>query len=224
MNCDHIRRMFSPYWDGMLNGAQMQAVSAHLTGCGDCRTEYALFEGTQRLVASTGRAQAPVNLAARLNLAIQLEKTRRAQPLFRGWAVRLENALNAFMLPATAGIVSAVVFFAVLITILFTPARLDANDVPLTLGVYTPPQLTGTPADGIGPWSPDAPVLVETLVDVNGRVQDYRILDGPEDDREALRRELNRILIFTTFRPATSFGKPAPGRAVISFSNISVKG
>ena len=41
-------------------------------------------------------------------------------------------------------------------------------------------------------------------------VQDYRILDGPEDDREALRRELNRILIFTTFRPATSFGKPAP--------------
>lgn len=222
MNCDHIRRMFSPYWDGRLTGAQMQSVSAHLAGCGDCRMEYELFEGTQRLVASAGRVQAPPELAARLNLAIKLEKSRRAQPLFQGWLVRFENGLNAFMLPATAGVVSAVVFFAFLITILFTPARLDANDVPIT--VYTPPQLTGTPAEGIGPWSPDAPVLVETLVDANGRVQDYRILDGPEDDRAALKRELDRILIFTTFRPATSFGKPSAGRAVISFSNISVKG
>jgi hypothetical protein len=222
MNCDHIRRMFSPYWDRTLTGAQMQSMSVHLTGCDDCRMEYALFEGAQRLVASTGRVQAPPDLAARLNLAIQVEKARRSQPFFRNWMVRLENGMNAFMLPATAGFVSAVVFFAFLITILFTPARLDANDVPIA--VYTPPQLTGTPADGIGPWSPDAPVLVETLVDANGRVQDYRILDGPEDDRAALKRELDRILIFTTFRPATSFGKPAPGRAVISFSNISVKG
>jgi hypothetical protein len=222
MSCDQIRRMFSLYWDGTLTGAQMQSVSGHLKGCGDCRTEYALLEGTQRLVASAGRVQAPSDLAARLNLAIRLEKSRLAQPLFQGWMVRLENSINAFMLPATAGLVSAVVFFAVLITILFTPARLDTNDVPIS--VYTPPQLTGTPADGIGPWSPDAPVLVETLVDANGRVQDYRILDGPEGDRESLTRELNRILIFTTFRPATSFGKPAPGRAVISFSNISVKG
>jgi hypothetical protein len=222
MSCDHVRRMFSPYWDRTLTGAQMQSLSAHLTGCGACRMEYVLFEGTQRLVASAGRVQAPADLAARLNVAIKLEKEHRSQPWFGAWLVRMENGINAFMLPATAGLVSAVVFFAFLITILFTPARLDANDVPIA--VYTPPQLTGTPADGIGPWSPDAPVLVETLVDANGRVQDYRILDGPEDDRAALKRELDRILIFTTFRPATSFGKPSVGRAVISFSNISVKG
>jgi len=32
------------------------------------------------------------------------------------------------------------------------------------------------------------------------------------------------MLIFTTFRPATSMGTPRPGTAVLSFSRISVKG
>jgi hypothetical protein len=31
-------------------------------------------------------------------------------------------------------------------------------------------------------------------------------------------------MIFTTFRPATSFGVPTSGRVVLSFSNINVKG
>jgi hypothetical protein len=29
---------------------------------------------------------------------------------------------------------------------------------------------------------------------------------------------------FTTFRPATSMGRPTTGRAVLSFSRVSVKG
>jgi hypothetical protein len=36
--------------------------------------------------------------------------------------------------------------------------------------------------------------------------------------------ELKNMLIFTTFKPATAFGQPTAGRAVLSFSNIQVKG
>jgi hypothetical protein len=36
--------------------------------------------------------------------------------------------------------------------------------------------------------------------------------------------QLNNMLIFTVFRPATSFGQPVSGRAVLSFSKINVKG
>jgi hypothetical protein len=32
------------------------------------------------------------------------------------------------------------------------------------------------------------------------------------------------MLIFTTFRPATNLGRPTAGRAVLSFSKISVRG
>jgi hypothetical protein len=36
--------------------------------------------------------------------------------------------------------------------------------------------------------------------------------------------EVKRMLIFTTFRPALSMGRPTPSRAVLSFAKISVKG
>jgi hypothetical protein len=32
------------------------------------------------------------------------------------------------------------------------------------------------------------------------------------------------MLIFTVFRPATSYGRPTTGKAVLSFSEINVKG
>jgi len=35
---------------------------------------------------------------------------------------------------------------------------------------------------------------------------------------------LNRALLFTIFAPAQSFGHPVPGKVVMSFSDINVKG
>jgi len=54
-------------------------------------------------------------------------------------------------------------------------------------------------------------------------VQDYRILSAPENAKEIM-PELKNMLIFTTFRPATTFGQPTSGRAILSFSRISVRG
>src|SRR5436853_208828 len=57
----------------------------------------------------------------------------------------------------------------------------------------------------------------------NGRVQDYRILSNPTEAKSLL-PQVKNMLIFTTFRPATSMGRPTSGRAVLSFSKISVRG
>ena len=73
----------------------------------------------------------------------------------------------------------------------------------------------------------DDSVLIEALVDANGRVQDYRILSQPDSqasDAKGALSQVKNLLIFTTFRPALSMGRPTAGRAVISFSKISVKG
>jgi hypothetical protein len=43
-------------------------------------------------------------------------------------------------------------------------------------------------------------------------------------ENQHLRRQLDQMMIFTTFRPATTFGRPAPGRVVLSFSRIHVRG
>jgi hypothetical protein len=74
----------------------------------------------------------------------------------------------------------------------------------------------------LGPINEDS-LVIEAYVDVNGRVEDYRILSDP-DKLKDLPPQVKNMLIFTTFRPATSMGTPRPGTAVLSFSRISVKG
>jgi hypothetical protein len=58
-------------------------------------------------------------------------------------------------------------------------------------------------------------------------VQDYRILSDPDNSKELAPQQKSMLIdfmTFTTFRPALSMGKPTTGRAVLSFSKISVKG
>jgi hypothetical protein len=223
MNCGEAKKLFSPYLDGRMSGREMRVLSGHIEECPRCAHEYAAMQRTQQLLASLGKKKAPEDLALKLRVAISREAAQRRRPRLEGMLVRLENALHAFMVPATAGLVSAVLIFGLLLGFFALPAQLQASsgDVPLML--YTGPQLEqsafGTSIGSIGEDS----VVVEAYVGANGRVEDYRILSQPSDAKEAL-PQLKNLLIFTTFRPALSMGVPTPGRAVISFSKISVKG
>jgi hypothetical protein len=223
MKCAEIQRLFSPYLDGRVSGSEMHEVSRHVERCAHCEREYAAMQRTQQLLASMGRQKAPSDLALKLRLAISHEAAQTRRPRYEGLMVRLENWLNAVMVPATAGLVSAVLFFGLLLGFFALPAELLASnsDVPLTL--YTGPQLQqsafGTSLGNMG----DDAVVVEAYVDANGRVEDYRILSQPSD-AQAVLPQLKNLLIFTTFRPALSMGRPTAGTAVLSFSKISVKG
>jgi hypothetical protein len=223
MTCTEIRRLVSPYLDGRVSGSEMNALNKHIEGCSACAHEFSAMQRTQRLLANLGRQKAPADLALKLRLAISREVAQARRPRFEGAWVRFQNAFNAFMVPATAGLVSAVLIFGLLLGFFALPSELlaDSNDVPLML--YTGPQLQqsafGTSLGNMG----DDAVVVEAYVDANGRVEDYRILSQP-DDAKAVLPQLKNLLIFTTFRPALSMGRPTSGTAVLSFSKISVKG
>jgi hypothetical protein len=76
--------------------------------------------------------------------------------------------MNAFMFPATAGLVSAVIFFVALIGCFVVPIPSDASDdVPTML--YTPPRLEMSDSDL--QISLESPVLIEPYVGVTGRVE-----------------------------------------------------
>jgi hypothetical protein len=223
MNCGEAKKLFSPYLDGQVSGREMRALSGHMEDCSRCAREYAAVRRTQLLLANLGSKKAPADLALKLRVAISREAAQKRHSRFEGVLVRMENALNAFMVPATAGLVSAVLIFGLLLGFIALPGQLQASsgDVPLML--YTAPQLEqsvfGTSLGSIG----DDSVLIEAYVDANGRIQDYRILSQSED-AQAMLPQVKNLLIFTTFRPALSMGRPTAGRAVISFSKISVKG
>jgi hypothetical protein len=222
MKCAEAKWMFSPYLDGAVSGTEMHALRLHLNQCSHCNREYALLRQTQELLAKVGRPRVPADLALNLRVAISREAAAAKRPRFQGFRVRLENALHAFMVPATAGTIAAIAIFGFLIgsTLPELQAR-NINDVPLML--YTGPELQESSFAATLSSVNDDSLVIEAYVDANGRVQDYRILSDP-DSTQKLLPEVKRMLIFTTFRPAMSMGRPTPGHAVLSFSKISVRG
>ena len=223
LQCPQAKQLFSPYLDGAVTGTEMLALQSHLSECAECQQEYESLRRTQQLLVQVRRPQAPADLGLKLRLAISREAAQARRPAFEGLRVRLENAFGAFMVPATAGFLSALIIFGIAMVYFVVPSALRAdNDVPLVM-VNTAPELQQS-AFGMTMDSIDAESLViEAYVDANGRVQDYRILSDPADSKEVL-PQVKRMLIFTTFRPALSMGRPTASRAVLSFSKISVKG
>lgn len=222
MKCTDAKSLLSQYLDGAVTGSQMHSISTHLGECPPCRGDYTHLRGTQLLLASLGRRQAPPELALQIRVAISRERSQTLGRRLRSLGDRAEEKLNAFLMPATAGLVSAVLMFAILIGGLW-PMHLTAlnNDVPTSL--FIPPRITGSAVVGsFAAGSDEAPILVETYIDQHGRVQDYRIIAG--EDTDAVRTELNRTLIFTVFEPAVMLGRRVPSRVVLTFANVNVRG
>ena len=225
MRCMEARTMLSPYLDGVLTGIQMRNLGEHLSGCEECNRQYVLLRHTQRAVANLGRKQVPPELALRLRVAMSRRAAEIRRGKWEGFRVRLENLVNAFMVPATAGVLTSVIIFGLLIGLFALPAQLraSANDVPTML--YTQPQLMTAPfATSVGANESEMIVVsVEADVDASGRVQGYRIVSSSRDPKSII-PELENALIFTQFQPATAFGRPTSGKALLSFAAMDVKG
>lgn len=227
MQCPQAKRLFSPYLDGAVTGTEMLALERHLSECKACAGEYRALQRTQQLLTSVGRPKAPADLGLKLRLAISREAAAAKRVPFEGVLVRLQNAMQAFMVPATAGFLSAFIIFGIAMVYFVAPSSLHAdNDVPLIM-VNTGPELQpsslGLSMDTID----DESLVIEAYVDANGRVQDYRVLSDPSGDKQLPPRVKSMLLDFMTFRtyrPALSMGRPTPSRTVLSFSKISVRG
>ncbi len=223
MKCRQAKGLLSAYLDGAVTGTEMRALQEHMEDCAACLQEYKELRQAQRLLMSVGRVQAPADLGLKLRLAISREAAETRRPRFEGLRLRVENALNAFMVPATAGLAVSAVIFGLVIAILATPGQLQANNQDVPTIMNTGPELQqsvfGTTLSAMDTDS----LVIEAYVDKNGRVQDYKILSDARESQEIL-PQVKRMLIFTTFRPAMLMGQPIPSRAVLSFSRISVRG
>ena len=222
MTCMQSKSMLSAYLDGAVTGKQMQALDRHLRECSACEIEYESLRRTQLVLARLGSARVPEDLSLKLRLAISHEASRLRTSQIGNLILHVQNALRAFMVPATTGLVATVLVFGVLIGLLTSPPPVHANasDVPLMFS--TDPELQPSSFGfSMGVTSEDS-LVIQAYVDANGRVQDYRIIAGSQSPRDI--HELRNMLILTTFRPATWMGMPRPGTAILSFSKISVKG
>jgi hypothetical protein len=175
----------------------------------------------------------PQELAAKLRVTASRERRRRRihatwDSLWAHYRDRahlwFENCMRPVAVPAAGGVMSALVLFAVLVA--NYPMRASNSLIPDTpVGEYQEASFLN-----MGPILLDTQeVVVDLVIDQQGRVVDYKIADGgiPVQNQAQLRRQIESALLYATFEPATRFGQPVGGgRVRLSFRHgyIEVRG
>lgn len=214
MKCSKFLTDLSCYADHELEGEAATRLRQHLRECPACDARLDEMRAVRALVHHRGRVAPPPELE--LALRVRLSHEVNSHFLER-LLVRLQNLMEPVAIPALAGVVSALVLFGILIHTFAMPAV--TNDVPLVL-LNSPPRLrTMAP---LGYSTGEEGLLLQVHVDEEGRILDFRVLNGPQDP--VLLNKLRDILLFTRFEPATSFGVPRHGTTILNYRSISVKG
>ncbi len=213
-SCTTIRGYFLEYWDGTCDPETVRSVRYHLSYCAACGEEFERGQMVQADLRRFPRRGVPPDLALRLRVRLSQQLHRNL--LGRLW-VRIENALRPVLLPASGGVLAAIVCFALIMGTQVVPV-IKLPDVPLQIA--TPPRVRALAAINLN--TDDQAVVVVTQVNAEGRVMGYRVLSGQHSPE--LTQRLDRMMYFSLFHPATMFGKPTDGQLVLSLRQITVRG
>jgi hypothetical protein len=224
MKCETNGKTLSAYVDGALQGSERRVASDHIASCARCRWEVQRMSLIRRSLRTLPVRTTPVELTSKLQVMASRERTRRIVGPFFYWFdhVRLlmKEMMQPFAIPAAGGLVSALVIFSLLVPpFIFDRTVIAEEDVPTIL-------YTEATVKSIGPlMNPDEDIIVELLLDDQGRIMDYSMPKSVMQNAE-LRRNIENNLVLTQFTPATSFGQPRSGKLRLSFrrNQIDIRG
>jgi hypothetical protein len=177
------------------------------------------------------RSTPPADLAFQVRNAIS--RARAAEPWYARLRSRagliIENMLEPIAVPATGGVLAAMLAFVLVLHNLFLGIPLGAVPNDVQMGYNQPARLetlANFPVAGDEWLTEDSGarvLVVEAVVNARGEAVGYDILAGP--DTSQVRRQLDQVILFSRFRPAISFGRPIHGgRVILNLTEIRVKG
>jgi hypothetical protein len=210
-----IRHQFTSFLDDRCTREQLRSIRFHLDYCDACQAELDQEQALQAELRALPQRRVPAELA--LQMRVRVSQGLHHRLLSALW-MQFDNVLRPLLLPASGGILTAIIFFGLIMGTQFVPPS-TLPDVPLSL--VTPPRLRELPPiDFIN--TGDQPVVLLTQVDAGGRVMSYRVLSGEVSPEFA--HSLDRLIYFSVFDPATTFGRPTGGQVVLSLRRINVRG
>jgi len=238
MTCARVIRYLPGYLDGALPdrlGPDAHAmIGSHLDACPTCRRELESYRRIQRMMSLAPRPAPPADLAVSIRLAVcdtralggLPERMRRAKDRLE---LVLKNIFEPLALPAAGGVVFALLVFAIVYQVLGPGMPVSAATPDSPTNLLQPARLEVLAGfemsrlQEITPTGGEHPLLVEAKVNADGQAVSYRVLSGQVD--ASMQHELDRVLLFSRFRPEMNFGRPTSGgRVVLSFSQIRVRG
>ena len=234
ISCSAAANHFPAFLEGDLSAAEQRRIDAHMDTCGRCSAQVQQMRQLRSTLRRMPARIPPAALRTRLRVVASRElvrqKSRASLPAmwsewqsdFRLW---FQNLMRPLAIPTAGGFLSAVLLFCLLPVGMASPSLAlsvaTLTDVPT--GLYTDATVKSISPVGFN----DEDVVVELLIDDQGRILSYTIPDCPHMRKSpGLRRNIESSLLFTQFTPATTFGQPMSGKIRLSFRNssINVKG
>jgi hypothetical protein len=174
-------------------------------------------ESLSRALRSLPRRVPPSWLVSSLRVIASRERRR----MVHGHAVvdrlRLfaDNLARPLALPFAGGLFSAFVLFSMWVVPSYPLRASSTYDVPTLMverGESWWDRRTAAVRDAAPIASNSGDVIVDVIVDGQGRMIDYAIVNGK------VTRELEGVLLVMRFTPATTFGRPVLGKVRVSLS------
>lgn len=240
MKCTTVRSKLPGYLDDVVESASRTSkrgeMREHLESCAPCREELQRYRKLAVLLSHSPRALPPPDLAVRIKVAAaQAQHTQdwhSRWQRFRDHAeIVLDNVFRPITLPATGGLVSAILVFMFVLQLIAPGITVQAVPNDVSSNIMQPAELL-TLSDSPGNWAPEQHdtelalphgLMLDVTVDAHGQMIGYQILSGP-NTRE-MQHQLDQMLLFSRFHPMKSFGRPTSGgHVILSFSAVRVRG
>ncbi len=221
MSCEKVQELISSLVDSGTSGGERQNALAHIESCRECSAHYESMVNMRASLREMARPAMPARLRADLRAIADRERIRQIARVSIGtrihtWVsvfqVHCQNMMRPVALPVAGGIISAILLFGMWIPDLTATPRSFSGDV--SAPIFTDPSLSRS-----NPVRYGGDVVVQLIIDERGKVADYEVIQGQDSE------ELRNFILFSTWTPATSFGKPTWGKALWSHGEaIQVKG
>lgn len=219
LDCSTAQKLMSPFIDSMTTPQEVEDLELHISICRPCYRQLQSYKSMRSLLARVERPKPPEDLVLATRVKLSHARNRNYIEQLEN---RMANILGPVAIPAVLGVAMTMLFFGILLgsfaskTVLAQDG-ISVEDQPV-FALYKPvrttePTMIRFAVNDQNTW--DEPLMIETHVDRDGRVLEYRIISGPQSPE--VNRWIREMLSLAQFTPATAFGKPVDSKIILSF-------